>query len=132
MDSHHARAARLTASLDPDLARFVHVAVTSYRRACVNHASNLLPSLEALDLLEAALLRVARSGQLRALALSTRDPRRMTAAGFLNYREAASVVGLSERTVRRRVATGDLPAYRSGRRVLIDPADLIEHIQGAA
>lgn len=37
---------------------------------------------------------------------------------------AADRTGLSVRTLRRRIAAGHLPAYRSGRRVLrVDPSD---------
>lgn len=39
--------------------------------------------------------------------------------------EAAERTGLSTRTLRRRIAAGQLPAYRSGPRVLrVDPADV--------
>lgn len=47
----------------------------------------------------------------------------MTAAAIAGSRllslgEAAEQVGLSTRTLRRRIAAGDLPAYRSGRRII--------------
>ncbi|WP_188835717.1 helix-turn-helix domain-containing protein [Flexivirga endophytica] len=39
--------------------------------------------------------------------------------------EAAERTGLSTRTLRRRIAAGQLPAYHSGPRVLrVDPADV--------
>lgn len=38
--------------------------------------------------------------------------------------EAAEFLGVSERTVRRCIDRGELPAYRVGRQVRIDPADL--------
>ncbi len=44
---------------------------------------------------------------------------------FESLSEAASRTGLSVRTLRRRIAAGHLPAYRSGPRVLrVDPADV--------
>lgn len=38
--------------------------------------------------------------------------------------DAAEEVGLSSRTLRRYVAERRLPAYRVGRRIMIDPSDL--------
>ena len=44
---------------------------------------------------------------------------------FETLTEAANRTGLSVRTLRRRIAAGLLPAYRSGPRVLrVDPADV--------
>lgn len=44
---------------------------------------------------------------------------------FETLAEAAQRTGLSVRTLRRRIAAGLLPAYRSGPRVLrVDPADV--------
>jgi len=39
-------------------------------------------------------------------------------AQMLSLSQASAQLGVSIRTLRRRIATGDLPAYRSGRRIL--------------
>lgn len=39
-------------------------------------------------------------------------------AQMLSLPQAAALLGLSVRTLRRRIAAGDLPAYRSGRSIL--------------
>ena len=44
---------------------------------------------------------------------------------LLSPNQAAELLGLSVRTIRRRIASGQLPAYRSGRKVIrIKTADL--------
>lgn len=43
---------------------------------------------------------------------------------LLTYREAAKVLGVTERTIWTLVNDGRLPAVRFGRSVRIDPADL--------
>ncbi|MBC9956448.1 helix-turn-helix domain-containing protein [Yimella sp. cx-51] len=44
---------------------------------------------------------------------------------FESLADAAERTGLSIRTLRRRIAAGQLPAYRSGPRVLrVDPTDV--------
>lgn len=46
-------------------------------------------------------------------------------ARLLSLSQAAEILGLSIKTIRRRIASGDLPAYRSGRRVIrVKAADL--------
>jgi excisionase family DNA binding protein len=46
-------------------------------------------------------------------------------AQMLSLSQASAQLGVSIRTLRRRIATGDLPAYRSGRRILrVRSADL--------
>jgi len=45
-------------------------------------------------------------------------------APLLTYREAAKVLGVTERTIWTLVNAGSLPAVRFGRSVRIDPADL--------
>ena len=42
----------------------------------------------------------------------------MNGAQMLSLSQASAQLGVSIRTLRRRIATGDLPAYRSGRRIL--------------
>jgi len=52
-------------------------------------------------------------------------------APLLTYREAAKVLGVTERTVWTLVDGGVLPAVRFGRSVRIDPADLRAFIERA-
>ena len=42
--------------------------------------------------------------------------------------EAAAAMGLSAKHLRRLVATGELRSVRSGRRVLVRPADLVDYL----
>lgn len=44
---------------------------------------------------------------------------------FLSIAQVASSLGVSVKTVRRRIARGTLPARRCGRRVLIGRADFV-------
>ncbi len=39
-------------------------------------------------------------------------------AQLLSIAQAAEILGLSTKTIRRRIAAGDLPAYRNGRRLI--------------
>jgi excisionase family DNA binding protein len=41
-----------------------------------------------------------------------------TVGAFISLGKAADILGVSVRTVRRRVASGVLPAFRSGRRMI--------------
>jgi len=50
---------------------------------------------------------------------------------LLTYRQAAEVLGVSERTIWTLVDQGTLPAVRFGRSVRIDPADLRAFIDRA-
>jgi excisionase family DNA binding protein len=48
-----------------------------------------------------------------------------TARRFESLSEAADRTGLSVRTLRRRIASGELAAYRSGRRIIrLQPEDV--------
>lgn len=37
---------------------------------------------------------------------------------FVSLAQAADILGISVHTLRRRIAAGELPAYRSGRRII--------------
>lgn len=50
---------------------------------------------------------------------------------LMTYRQAAQVLGVTDRTLRTLVREGRLPAVRFGRSVRIDPADLRWFIGGA-
>ena len=115
------------ALLGPDIAAHVGNALAGYRRALEFEHLKVPPLLVRF----ARLVNVAaRNGQLAALrALSTDDEPMPSAT--LTYRQAAAVAGVSERTIRRRVASGDLPARRTGRRVGIAAPDLFAHLEEA-
>lgn len=49
-----------------------------------------------------------------------------TSTGVLSIREAADVLGVSDKTIRRAIWAGDLPAYRHGKIIRINRRDL-EH-----
>jgi excisionase family DNA binding protein len=44
---------------------------------------------------------------------------------FLTVQDVADLLGMSIRTVRRMIATGELPVYRFGRSIRIAESDLI-------
>lgn len=49
---------------------------------------------------------------------------------MVSLAEAADLAGVSIRTLRRRIADGVLPAYRTGPRLIrLDPADLMTMIE---
>lgn len=50
---------------------------------------------------------------------------------LMTYRQAAQVLGVTDRTLRTLVHEGRLPAVRFGRSVRIDPADLRRFIDSA-
>lgn len=63
--------------------------------------------------------------------MNRRDPTPPQFNPLLTYREAAGVLGVSERKVWTLVDEGRLPAVRFGRNVRIDPADLRAFIERA-
>ena len=81
--------------------------------------------------LASLVAQVARSGQLRPLDGSRCDGR--PSYGYLlPARDAAALLGVSERTLRRRVTSGSVPAVRVGRRRLFDPIEMLEAVAGAS
>ncbi len=49
----------------------------------------------------------------------------MTTRSYESLRQAAERTGISIKTLRRRIAAGDLRAYRNGTRILrVDPQDV--------
>lgn len=52
-----------------------------------------------------------------AIGSRTTD-RRQSAPQWLSLQQAAGIYGVSTDTIRRRVASGDLPAFRCGRRII--------------
>ena len=61
--------------------------------------------------------------------MASRQPTTRT-RGMVSLAEAATLAGVSTRTLRRRIAEGILPAYRTGPRLIrLDSADLLELIK---
>jgi excisionase family DNA binding protein len=52
-------------------------------------------------------------------------------ARYLNTKQAATYSGLSEATIRNRIRSGELKAYRSHRRVLVDIEEIDRFIRGS-
>jgi len=50
---------------------------------------------------------------------------------FINVREAADLLGVSEKLVWRAVWRGDIPAKKLGRRTLIDRQQLVDSLEDA-
>lgn len=48
---------------------------------------------------------------------------------LLSIRETADILGCSDKTVKRRIAAGDLPVIRDGRLVRVHPTDLERYIK---
>lgn len=117
------------ALLGPDLARHVANALAGYRRAYLHDGQ--APPPDVTRLIHAAKKVAARSGQLATSGGGTADDD-LVIAFALSYRQAATVAGVSERTIRRRVRAGALPAHRLGRRVLIAAPDLFQHLEEVA
>jgi excisionase family DNA binding protein len=88
-------------------------------RAALDHLLAAVVDLERQARVSSPRVREALAGLLVAA--------RPVAVGrsWLSMAETADVLGLSVRTVRRRVASGELPSRRSGRRVLI-PSSVVD------
>lgn len=110
--------------LTPELRAYLLLAIAAGRREL---RRNGYPAPREFDALVAVLV----------TATDSSGPQRPTAAppdddvdgALMNYARAARRLGVSERTVRRLVALGQLPTVRIGRRVLIHPVD-VELIEG--
>lgn len=79
-----------------------------------------------------ALLRpgAVRSGQERSkVAGGARAGEDDPAGSLVSASEAARWLGISERSLRRRVAAGEIEPVRIGRRVSYDPAVLAEYVR---
>lgn len=122
------RRAPLLPGLDPMLAAHVAASLTRYAQ-WLRDLDRAEPE-GYRDLLDATV-RVARSGQLRRSAGALGDDARMRTGGLITIGEAALLAGCSARTLRRRVAAGDLPVRRLGRLVRVDPLDLLGYLEAA-
>ncbi len=110
----------LLAGLDAELAAHVATALLRYKRWL--HDINR-PQPDGFAELLKSSIRVAKSGQSHPVDAATRQRVRM--ARLLSPADAAAVLGISERTLRRRVADGTLPARHVGRLVRFDPHDIL-------
>jgi excisionase family DNA binding protein len=113
---------RAALTLDPAVAGHLACALTGYRKALVSTGRAVPEGVE--DLL-AASLRVVRSGQ----RLAPDHRARHGGEVFLTIAETAALLRISSRTVRRRIAGGDLVVHRAGRRVLVSPAALLAFVE---
>jgi excisionase family DNA binding protein len=113
---------RAALTLDPVLAGHLACALTGYRKALRSTGRPVPPGVD--DLL-AASLRVVRSGQ----RLAPDHRARHAGEVYLTTAEAATLVRVSPRTLRRRIAGGDLAVRRVGRRVLVERADLLAFVE---
>lgn len=125
----------MLASFEPGLAAVIATAMRGYGRA-LDQEGRAVPA--GFQETQAALeVLAARSGQLlvrggavldagRAVSSSTCPGQRLA----LSMADAAALTGLGERTIRRYIADGKLPAQRLGGRVLIDPNDLANLVSG--
>jgi excisionase family DNA binding protein len=120
----HRKAVRPGAALtlDPILAGHLAVALTGYSRA-LRSSGRTVP--KGVDDLLAGALGVVTSGQ--RLAPDHRG--RHDGDVFLTMPEAAALLRLSPRTLRRRIAAGDLAVHRVGRRPLVERADLLAFVE---
>jgi excisionase family DNA binding protein len=113
--------------VDAVIAAHLRAALAAHMRQCHRDAIPVPPELAAL--LESL---AARSGQERPI-LATQGDAPDADAVLLGYAAAAARLGISARTVRRRVTEGRIPVVRDGRRRLIRAADLKTYVgKGAA
>lgn len=112
----------LIVALDPETRRFLLAALLAGRREL---GRNGIGAPESFDRLVAAI--AAPSGPERPVR---DEQRRAPDAALMSYAEAAGRLRVSPRTVRRLVASGELPAVYLGRRALIRPGD-VEALAGA-
>jgi excisionase family DNA binding protein len=113
---------RAALTLDPAVAGHLACALTGYRKALVSTGQAVPEGVE--DLLAGAL-KVVRSGQ----RLAPDHRAHHDGSVFLTMAEAATLVRVSPRTLRRRIADGDLAVRRVGRRVLVERADLLAFVE---
>ena len=78
---------------------------------------------ESPDLLILDLLHSIASG-VRALAGEVRELREALPIPLVDVSTAARLAGVSEKTIRRKIRSGEIPARRVGRAVRLDPTKL--------
>lgn len=66
--------------------------------------------------------------QPRQLRRSCRDQKTHPPAAAYHHQEAAEHLRLCTKTVRRKLAAGELPSHRLGSRILIDEADIAAYL----
>jgi excisionase family DNA binding protein len=110
----------LLAGLDAELSAHVAAALLRYQRWLDDVGS---PKPDGFEDLLGSTIAVVRGGQSHPVDAATRQ--RVRVGHFLTTADAATVLGCSQRTVRRRVADRTLQAHRIGRLVRFDPHDLL-------
>ena len=111
----------LLIEIDWEVAAHLAAALDAHLGRC-EHAPRRIPVPQGIRDFHGLL--AARSGQERPGGRSM-----LAAAGMLSLAEAASRLGVSPRTVRRRVAAGELRGVRVGRLVRIAEAELADYIR---
>lgn len=109
-----------------------HLAIALTRYVATARADGVSPPLELLTLRD-ALVEVARSGhELPSVAASSDagDGPSVERKIAFDVREAAEVLSISERSVRRLIADGRLPTVQVGRRRLIGRHALESFVRG--
>jgi excisionase family DNA binding protein len=101
--------------------------VTPIRQATPAHAPDLAAAAALGDLLAVPALVRELSAEVRALRAELAEVKgRLPPAPLLTIEQAVELTGLSESTIRRRIADGSLPVTRLGRSVRIDAGHLQE------
>lgn len=109
----------LLATLTPQLAAELRIALLAYAHAVRQRGSRPSPDFD----LFASWIAAEAEG---------RPPVPAEPSGWLSIGQAAEQLGVSERTIRRRVADGSLAHRRIGRRVLISRAATSGHQRSGA
>ena len=110
--------------LDRDVAGHLAVALHAHVQSLGAFGRACPPELLALQAIAIRL-----SGQERSGADSRRDAREpVPMREWLSVEQTAEVLGVSERTVRRRIAAGDLPSRKFGRARRVHRADVLERV----
>ena len=48
---------------------------------------------------------------------------------FISYAEPSQFLGLRKPTIDRLIARGQIPSYKIGKRILVDPEELVEWVK---
>lgn len=122
-------AAALVVFAGPDLAEHVAIGLAGYR-AELDRARRRPPP--GLDELLAAIGRATATSRQSGLRPVVEGDDGLTFGGYLlSIGQTSSASGVSSRTIERLVAAGEVPVVRVRRRVFIDPAQLLDHLEEA-
>jgi excisionase family DNA binding protein len=117
----------VNASCEDDLTRLIQTIAQAAREAFTvfNDALDACAAKD-LPLLDRSKLERAQEGHAGKERASP-EP----AEQFLSVAEVAKRLGVSEKTVRRKIASDDLPAHRVGRLIRVSERDLTAYVMGA-